>query len=148
MYRSGHSKSGLFLMELIIVILFFSLASTVCIQMFAKSHLISEETVNKNEAVLAAQNLAESWYAAGGDLTAMSAVFPDASVTDDRLVLSYDSSWNLCDDASAVYTAVLTNSSEDADNITCSILVGSANGTEEDALYTLSLRHHIPATLP
>lgn len=146
MYQSGHSKSGLFLMELIIVILFFSLASTVCIQMFTKSHLISQETVDKNEAVLIAQNLAESWYAAEGELTAMQAVFGDAVVTEDQLTLSYDGDWNSCDGSSAVYTAVLTNDDTDANEILCHITVRGADA--EEALYTLELQHHIPMTLP
>ena len=38
-------------MEMIIAILFFSLASAVCIQLFAKSHLLSTQTVNQNHAV-------------------------------------------------------------------------------------------------
>ena len=59
-------------MEMIIAILFFSLASAVCIQLFAKSHLLSTQTVNKNHAVILAQNLAESYLAAEGDLGAMS----------------------------------------------------------------------------
>ena len=46
-------------MEMIIAILFFSLASAVCIQLFARSHLLSTQTVNQNHAVVQAQNLAE-----------------------------------------------------------------------------------------
>jgi len=41
---------------------------------------------------------------------------------------------------------VLANDSADASDITCSITVGSADSPGE-SLYTLSLRHHIPATL-
>ena len=43
---------------MIIAILFFSLASAVCIQLFARSHLLSTQTVNQNHAVVQAQNLA------------------------------------------------------------------------------------------
>lgn len=39
---TSHSSS-LFLMELILSILFFSIASAVCIQLFVKSHLLSEQ---------------------------------------------------------------------------------------------------------
>lgn len=52
---------------MIIAILFFSLASAVCIQLFAKSHLLSTQTVNQNHAVIQAQNLAESYLALEGD---------------------------------------------------------------------------------
>ena len=47
-----NSSSSLFLMELIIAILFFSLASTVCIQLFVKAHLLTEKSVNINQSIL------------------------------------------------------------------------------------------------
>lgn len=53
------SKSSLFLIELIVVILFFSIAGTVCIQLFVKSHLLSTKTKALNQCVKYAQNYAE-----------------------------------------------------------------------------------------
>ena len=63
-----HSRSSLFLMELLISLLFFSLASAVCIRLFAKSHLISRDTINQNNAIVQAQNLAEIWLATEGNM--------------------------------------------------------------------------------
>lgn len=53
------SKSSLFLMELIIAILFFAMASAVCIQLFVKSHLLGNTTAEENHALLLCQNLSE-----------------------------------------------------------------------------------------
>lgn len=53
------SKISLFLMELIIAILFFALASAVCIQLFVKSHLLGNTTIRENHALLMCQNLSE-----------------------------------------------------------------------------------------
>ena len=53
------SKVSLFLMELIIAILFFALASAVCIQLFVKSHLLGNTTIRENHALLMCQNLSE-----------------------------------------------------------------------------------------
>ena len=50
MNRKG-SKSALFLMELILAILFFAAASAVCVQLFVKAHLMSQDTVDLNRAV-------------------------------------------------------------------------------------------------
>lgn len=47
-----NSKSSLFLMELIIVIMFFSLASGSCIQLFAKAHQLTEETTIEQQAMM------------------------------------------------------------------------------------------------
>ena len=63
------SKSGSFLMELILSILFFSVASAVCIQLFAKAHLLDQKTGYQNQAVIWAENLASLWQAEKGDLS-------------------------------------------------------------------------------
>ncbi len=62
-----HSRSSLFLMELIVAILFFSLASAVCMQLFAKAHTLSKKSINENHAVNEAVSLAETFLACGGD---------------------------------------------------------------------------------
>ncbi len=66
----NHSKSGLFLIELIIALLFFSLGSLVCIQMFLLSHNTAEESKRLGAAVVAAQTAAEIYEVGGGDLLA------------------------------------------------------------------------------
>ena len=53
------SKSSLFLMELILSILFFSLASAVCVLLFVKSHLINRQSTDMTNAVNLSQDVAE-----------------------------------------------------------------------------------------
>lgn len=50
MRRVRHSKSGLFLIELMICILFFSCTAGICIRFFAKSHELSQEARNLYQA--------------------------------------------------------------------------------------------------
>jgi len=57
------SKSGLFLMELIILICFFALAAVICVQLFAAAHTISRRSADIQMAVLHAQNVAEAFKA-------------------------------------------------------------------------------------
>jgi len=61
------SKSSLFLMELIIVVLFFALTSAVCLQVFVKAHTVDRETKNINHAVMWGDNLSEIFYEVGPD---------------------------------------------------------------------------------
>ena len=72
-------------MEMIIAILFFSLASAVCIQLFARSHLLSTQTVNQNHAVIQAQNLAESYLSLEGNVAAMQDLFSPSELTDENI---------------------------------------------------------------
>lgn len=58
--RKRASGSSLFLMELIIAILLFSLAAAICISAFAKSHLLHRDSVILNNAVNIVQNTAEA----------------------------------------------------------------------------------------
>ena len=62
------SKTPLFLMELIIMLLVFSIAAAVCLQVFSGSKKISEESRKLDAAVMQAQSIAECWKASGGDL--------------------------------------------------------------------------------
>lgn len=61
------SKSSLFLMELIIVIFFFSLTSAVCLQVFVKAHLVDKESMHLSAASLMATNVGECFYNFHGD---------------------------------------------------------------------------------
>lgn len=90
-----NSSSSLFLMELIIAILFFSLASTVCIQLFVKAHLLTEKSVNINHSILWTQNLAESFLNSEGDLSQMKELFDTKSeLGEDHISLYFDNDWN------------------------------------------------------
>ena len=60
--RSG---SGIFLMEMIMVCGFFLLCAAVCIQVFMRSDAMRRLAREKNQAVLAAESLAETWKAEG-----------------------------------------------------------------------------------
>lgn len=60
------SKSSLFLMELIISICFFALASAVCIRLFVQAHFLSRDTITLNRAVSECQNLAEIYCGCDG----------------------------------------------------------------------------------
>ncbi|MBQ2879428.1 MAG: hypothetical protein IJE27_01920 [Anaerotignum sp.] len=62
------SKTPLFLMELIIMLLVFSVSAAVCLQVFSGAKKISEESRKLDAAVMQAQNIAECWKASHGDL--------------------------------------------------------------------------------
>lgn len=63
-----HSKTPLFLMELIIMLVIFSISATVCLQIFAGAKRISEESRRLDAAVVQAQTIAETWKATHGNL--------------------------------------------------------------------------------
>lgn len=76
-----NSKSSLFLIELIIVILFFSIAGAVCIQLFVKSYLLGKETEGLNICVKHSQNFAEVFNGMGGNSEEFAYFFEETLIT-------------------------------------------------------------------
>ena len=79
-------SSSLFLMELILAILFFSVASAVCVQFFVKSHLLNLESKALTHAVNECSGAAEIISTADSltdGLTLLQAQYPHADVQAD-----------------------------------------------------------------
>ncbi len=102
-------------MELIIVILFFALASAICLRLFVGAHLLAEKDKNLNHALIWSQNYSECFYGCKGRVLQMSNQYPGAFVsladneTDGSIVLFFDEDWNQIDNSLEVasYEAVI-----------------------------------------
>ena len=66
--RGALSGSGMFLIELLMAILIFAVASAICLRIFVTSHFIAIESSSLSRAVTVAQNGAECFKAAEGAL--------------------------------------------------------------------------------
>ena len=62
-----HSHSNALLVELLIVVLFFMLASTVLLQLFTAARTQSQKAEDLSAATFHAQNIAETLYSGQGD---------------------------------------------------------------------------------
>ena len=58
-----NSGTAMFLMEMIMVVGFFIICACICIQVFARANTLSRLAEDTNHAVIAAENMAESWKA-------------------------------------------------------------------------------------
>ncbi|MCR5404378.1 MAG: hypothetical protein K6E91_11260 [Butyrivibrio sp.] len=122
---SRGSKLSLFLMELIMVIFFFSLSAAVCVRLFTSAHLLSENARNMTNAAMWSQNLGEVFTGKKGDVREISALYPDAFLTENdpenakkggSIVLFFDNDWEIVDDklSDASYEAILEVDIKDA----------------------------------
>ncbi len=82
MRKRTSSRSGLFLLELIISILFFSLASAVCIRLFVEAHVMDRNNRNLTQAVKLCENLAEIYTSVSGDVQALTEIYTGSFFTD------------------------------------------------------------------
>lgn len=78
-------KTNSFLLEMILMILFFSVSAAVILQLFASSHNIQKQSSSKNEALLYAQTLAEEMKSSGQNLLARTSEQTEERYLDEKL---------------------------------------------------------------
>lgn len=96
-YQRHNNTSSLFLLELILAVLFFSVASALCIQIFTKAHLMSQDARDLNFAVNEVSSMAEQ--------------MSDSTLQD--AAAYYNSSYASCEKADAVYVLTVHYEPED-----------------------------------
>lgn len=94
------SKSSLFLLELMIVILVFAIGAAVCVSLFASGARKSAESFDASRAAQEAGNVAEAWRAAKGELSSVQRLC-GGTLSADGLLLFYDENWAPIADSAA-----------------------------------------------
>ena len=151
-HRNRAKSSSLFLLELILAILFFSLASAVCVQFFVKSHILSRDAQRLNHAVNECSGIAEIINTSDGTEDAaevITEIYPDASVMDSEesgdapsvsARIFYNKDFIPCARTDAFYVlhAVLWEQGQ-------MLTVGMTFGEEsnEDPIYELTVKHYL-----
>lgn len=120
-YQRHNNTSSLFLLELILAVLFFSVASALCIQIFIKAHLMSQDARDLNFAVNEVSSMAEQISAS--TLPLNTAASSDDTASDSSTQMSadalqdgtayYDSSYASCEKADAAYVLTVHYEPED-----------------------------------
>lgn len=111
---AGRRHSGAFLIELIIVILFFACAGAVCLNLFAAASNTGDRATDLTQATLQAQTVLEQSKASRGDFAQVAAMGGGA-VQDGRLTIYFDSQWQQTSDRDrAAYTLTATTETNDS----------------------------------
>ena len=92
MERIKPTRSGLFAIELLIAVGVFSLCAAICVGLFVRSEVMSQDSADLNRAVTEARSAAECFKAVGGDLE-KTAELTGGSLEDGKLRLYYDQDW-------------------------------------------------------
>lgn len=143
MNRFKKSKTSLFLMELIITMMFFSVCAAVCLQMFVKTHLLGKETMELNHAVAEAQCFAEIMRGTDGTIEDIMKYYPDAASDGESFFeVYYDDEFFQCDYSRAAYEADISLRPDGSiQNMTVQIMRISDN----KEIYTLNATKYIEA---
>jgi|GEM_PF-2682894 len=90
------NRSNLLLLEIIIALLFFSVSSGVCIQIFIKSHTISDNSKTLDFAVTQSASLGEILTEGGDAYTAMSMYYQTPEIQDGSYLFYFDENYKIC----------------------------------------------------
>lgn len=171
-HKSRARSSGLFLMELIIAILFFSVASAVCLEFFVKSHLLSLDsdilTRSVNECSSAAEilctaeslengiSLLQQRYPEGkypssdsltvlvGSLSSVSTQESADNSSEETIQIFFDDSFSQCRESSAFYIMdVHLTCREQMVDVVLQIYENTNVGEKGSPIYLMETRHHI-----
>lgn len=151
-HRNRAKSSSLFLLELILAILFFSLASAVCVQFFVKSHILSRDARRLNHAVNECSGIAEIINTSDGTedaIEVITGIYPDAFLTDAAengdvpsvsALIYYDEEFVPCPETDGTYVleAVFW---EQGRMLTAGMTIGERN--EDAPIYELTVKHYL-----
>ena len=130
MNRRSGSGSGIFLMEMMVVVFFFMLCASTCILAFAKSDRMSRLAWERDHAVSAAQSEAEIWKLSD-------------ERQDGEWVLYWDAGWKETEDPSAAaYAGSLTESSKEDGMQNLQIVIREA-GERGEELFMLEAAKYV-----
>ncbi|MGE4214713.1 MAG: type II secretion system protein [Anaerotignaceae bacterium] len=90
------NKSGLFLMELIVVTLFFSVAAVICLKVFYAGESLSKESQVLTNTVIQAQNAAQLIKSDNGGIETFCDYY-GATAKDGIIILYFDDEFAPCD---------------------------------------------------
>ena len=115
------SKTSLFLIELVLSIFFFIIATVVCMQLFVNTFFLSQKTQEINQAILWSQNLSEPFLGNNGDYSIVKTLFSDIDCiaelpieSGSSILLCFDKDWNAVQNlANSKYLIFSTSYSDD-----------------------------------
>lgn len=146
---SSSSRSGLLLMEIIIAILFFSLASAICLQLFVKAHNLGQDTRELDMAVRQASSAADVLSQSGRPLEMLEELYPDADIGDPQSYIYFDQSFQPCGSEGSRYTLDISAASNDGQTSVYTIAVcDNETGSEIYGLEVMAYRPFAPGKPP
>jgi len=101
------SKTGLFLIELLMMILLFSFSAAVCLRIFASAKSASSFSRDLTAATMNAQSAAECYKAFDGDME-RTAKGLSGKYNGDTVTLYYDEKWERAPGDGSAFTMTLT----------------------------------------
>lgn len=140
MIRYQRTKSSMFLMEILINILLFSILCVCSLQFFMKSLHLTDETTTLHHAVTACSSVASVYEAGDSSIDCILEAYPHALHTVNKIIIYYDESFIECQRENASYYVHITGNVE----VTSKILIEFY--AKDEVIYSITACHYEPLT--
>lgn len=138
--KSTHSKSSLFLMEILLNIVLFSVLVIIGMQFFVHTHTLTNKTRQLHLAVNSCTNVASVFEAGDGTLENILKVYPYSVNMDNKIVIYLDKNFNDCKKGQAQYYITARLSADSTKQLPHLIL--HCRSTDQELLYELNVSHY------
>lgn len=143
-----HSKSRLFLLELVLAIFIFAVSASICAQVFTKAYTVSRDAKSLSQAVRLAENAAAMIDASvkeGSDpFFYLLREYPKSKETDGVFTAWFDKDMAGCGKPDAVYSLEISCSEEETGLQKADITIQRLSDTV--TVHQLNKLYHIPNT--
>ncbi len=143
MNQHTHSRTGLFFIELMLNILFFSVLIALCLQFFFKAHTLSCSTTALYRASDTCASIAEVYQTGTNGKESLLHIYPDAILLNETLLIFFDESFNSCPEIESTYRALVSFSNDAYDTIEITF----SDNSSSSELYQLKVSGYHPHSL-
>ncbi len=105
---ASHSKTSLFLMEMIFALLFLALSSTACIRIFAAAKMNHTQAQEWRQIQMLTTSVGEILEGSDGTDETFVSLLPEGNVQDNVIEWYYDKSWKSCSASQSSYEMELS----------------------------------------
>ena len=137
MIRYERSKSSMFLLEILINILLFSILCVCSLQFFIKSYQLTESTTTLHRAVSVCNNIASLYKTSNNSWDAIIENYPDAIEESGLLYIYLDENYHECDSLDVAYYITIE---KQVTSIPSVCITFYKNG--EEASYSMDVYHY------
>lgn len=141
MIRYERTKSSIFLMEIIINLLLFSILCVCSLQFFMKAYQLTEKTTTLRHAVTACSNIASIYESGNGDTDIIYDTYPYALHVNEQILIYLDKEYNECDPEHGVYYILIDKLGTDTNTIDIRFYK-----TDEQVYYHIQACNYQPLT--
>ena len=144
MKKFEHSKNRIFLLEMTINILLFSVLLIVGLLFFIKTNTLTEQTGILHQAVNTCSNVASIYEQEDGNLDTISSMYPGSICADDVLFIYLDAQYDPCDKDESIYKVIVSRQEANDSGVQKADI--QFLGTDNNAVYSITACSYTPLT--